>query len=365
MQRWLRKLRPVLKALFALAILAAIAWHFGRDLRDPRLWERSFHVRAPWLILSGVLYLFGFGISTVFWYRVLWSMGQQPSFPTALRAYFIGQMGKYLPGKAWALFLRASLIQGPRVSMLIALITSLYEVLMTMSSGALLALLLIPVLLPDNPATAGWPILHHIIYDRTLGGIELDRHSLIVVAACLLFLVGAPTLFYNRLIRRVASLRAAIKRYDLDETNVPRIPYSTIPLGLALIAICWFAWGASLWAVFEAILETPESFNPATIGRYTAYLGIAYVGGFLVLPIPSGLGVREYLLTLCLMPELTSIVGPDEDEARKLALLAALVLRVVWTAAEIVANAILYWLPGPGIRSVERITSDMPPETPS
>ena len=56
---------------------------------------------------------FGLGVSAVFWYGVLRAMGQCPSFATAIRAYYLGQMGKYLPGKAWALFLRAALIRGP------------------------------------------------------------------------------------------------------------------------------------------------------------------------------------------------------------------------------------------------------------
>lgn len=362
MQRWFGKWRPVLRALFALAILAAIGWHFGRDLRDPRLWERSF--RLPWLFLAGILYLLGFAFSTFFWYRLLWWMDQKPSFLTALRAYYIGQMGKYLPGKAWALFLRASLVQGPQVRTIIALITSLYEVLATMTSGALVAVLLLWFLVPETPSSDGWPILRHIFSDRSLEGVELDRRSLIVFALCLLGAVGTPTLLYNRLIKRVASLRSAIKRFATTDVAAPRIPFGTLPIGLLIIFGCWFLWGASLWLTFDAILDVPQPWNWAIYGRYTAYLAMAYVGGFLILPIPSGLGVREFLLTLFLMPELKHLVGPDEGHARQLALLAALVLRVVWTAAELVANAILYWLPGPGIRSVERITSETAPEKP-
>lgn len=358
MRRWFRKWW---KSLFALAILAAIAWHFGRDLRDPRLWDRSF--RVPWLILCGVLYLLGFAFSTVFWYRLLWSMGQQPSFLTTLRAYYIGQMGKYLPGKAWALFLRASLIQGPRVRIIIALITSLYEVLVTMTSGALVAVILIWLLVPQTSSSGGWPILRHI-KDQTLSGAEMDRHSLIVFALCLLAAVGLPSLAHNHLVKRIASLRVAIKRFAATEVTPPRIPFGTLPFGLAIISGCWFLWGTSLWAAFQAILETPEPWNWTTIGRYTAYLAMAYVGGFLILPVPSGFGVREFLLTLFLVPELAHLTG-TEEETQKLALLGALVCRVIWTAAELIANAILYWLPGPGIRDVDRMRSEEAPENPS
>src|SRR5947207_2455683 len=46
---------PILKACLALAILTAVGWQFGRDLRRPELWERPWHL--GWLILSGVCYV--------------------------------------------------------------------------------------------------------------------------------------------------------------------------------------------------------------------------------------------------------------------------------------------------------------------
>jgi uncharacterized membrane protein YbhN (UPF0104 family) len=63
-----------------------------------------------------------------------------------------------------------------------------------------------------------------------------------------------------------------------------------------------------------------------------AWVPLANVGGFIA-STPGGLGVREYLLQQALLPEL----GPER------ALLASLLLRIVWTVAE-VASALVMWL---------------------
>ena len=45
--------------------------------------------------------------------RTLRVLGQSVSLPLALRAYYIGQLGKYVPGKALVVILRAGLVRGP------------------------------------------------------------------------------------------------------------------------------------------------------------------------------------------------------------------------------------------------------------
>src|SRR5262249_12310137 len=148
MRPWLRNWWPVLKAVFAVLLLAAIGRQFARDLSHPDLAKYPLHL--GWLVLAGALYLLGLGFSAWFWYRVLRALGQWPAGLAAVRAYYIGHLGKYLPGKAWALVLRASLARGSGVRLGVAALTSFYEVLTTMAAGALLATLLFACLAPDT-----------------------------------------------------------------------------------------------------------------------------------------------------------------------------------------------------------------------
>ena len=66
-----------------------------------------------------------------------------------------------------------------------------------------------------------------------------------------------------------------------------------------------------------------------------ASVALATVAGFVVAVLPGGLGVREGVLMAALAPAL----GNDH------AVVAALSLRLVWVAAELVAAAVFFpWL---------------------
>ena len=78
--------------------------------------------------------------------------------------------------------------------------------------------------------------------------------------------------------------------------------------------------------------------GPWSVGECLDCIAIAalsYVAGF-VGQTPGGLGVREVILQQFLVPQLGG-------EAR--ALVVVLLLRVLWTAAELVAAGVLFWLP--------------------
>src|SRR5262249_27330391 len=149
----LKKLWPVAKVLMLLAILAGVGLVFARILQNPQLQENDplhrpplqilqdtlLHAQPAWLIGAAVLYLAGLGFSMYFWFRLLRALDQQPALPAMIRAYYIGHLGKYVPGKAWALLLRTTLAGGPGVRLSVAAMTAVYETLTTMAAGSLLA----------------------------------------------------------------------------------------------------------------------------------------------------------------------------------------------------------------------------------
>src|SRR5262245_4216158 len=124
MRQWLRRWWRVLKVLLTLAILAGVGWQFVRILQAPELqetgsprtpaqilWDHVRHARPGWLLASGGIYLFGLAFPALFWARLQRHLGQRlPGVAAVARAYYVSHLGKYLPGKAWALVLRASLI---------------------------------------------------------------------------------------------------------------------------------------------------------------------------------------------------------------------------------------------------------------
>jgi uncharacterized membrane protein YbhN (UPF0104 family) len=342
MRAWLRKWWPLLKAILALAIVVMIGRQFMRDLSRPELWQRR--LQPGWLVLSAVLYLLGLGCAAVYWYRLLVALGQQPVILPTLRAHYIGQMGKYLPGKAWALLLRSNLIRSPTTHVGVAVLTSFYEVFLTMSTGALLAAVYFGLQTTDWFAPVDWQVFGQI-WGILQGGqartAVLDPRPLLLLAVLLLLAIGIPSLppVFHRLVQKLA-----LPFRKAETGPVPTPGFASLLEGLVLTPGCWFLMGVSFWAALQAA-GVGAAWGWENWWRYTAFMALAYVFGFIIIFLPSGLGVRETLLVLLLVPDISQRLNLQTEAARSLAALAVILLRVVWTAGELVMVAALYWLP--------------------
>jgi uncharacterized membrane protein YbhN (UPF0104 family) len=333
----------LLKFLLAVAIIVAVGRRFALDLQGhSELF--SLPLRPCWLIGSALLYLLALGCSALYWHRLLQRLGQTPTPLSTIRAYYVGQLGKYLPGKAWALFIRSAMATRLGVSTGVALASSFYEVLTTMSVGALLSAVVFVTTALGTRSTIldfDWYAFGQLLMGRAAKDILL--HPLVpgLLALILLALVGPPILppIFNRIVGRIArSIRTS------DVTRLPRFSGAALAEGLVLMSGAWFLFGASLWAVLQGMLDRPTAWSWSTWLHYTAYIGLAYVAGFIILVIPSGLGVRELLLTPLLASELERSTEIGADSARFYAVTAVLLTRLVWTAAEMVIAGVVYWM---------------------
>jgi hypothetical protein len=230
-QAWWR----VAKAAVTLAILAGVGWQFVRILQAPELqgtegsrtpaqilWDQVRQARPGWLAASGALYLAGLGFPAFYWARLQRHLGQQLPGPVAVcRAYYVSHLGKYLPGKAWALVLRATLIGGPGVRVGVAGMAAFYEVLTSMTGGALFAAVLFAVLVPDRGALPDWSTIKALFTLRLTDTAALDREVLIVLALLVALPVGLPILppLFNRLVYR---LTTPFRQADADDGGVSR-----------------------------------------------------------------------------------------------------------------------------------------------
>ncbi len=328
----LRRAWPILKAILWLTILYFIGRQFARDLQRPELWRRPLH--PGWLLLSGLLYLVGLSLSAFYWRRLLGHLDKTPPLAPSLRAYYLGHLGKYLPGKAWALLLRTNLARSQGIPTGLATLTAFYEVLTTMAGGTLVAALLFVVLGADEGAGLNAETLRHLLWMEQPGEGGVQRSVVVLLSALLFvaFLVPLHPPIFNRLAHRMS-----LPFRERDAEQLPRIRFAYLLEGLVLTSLGWLLLGISFAAALRGIVGADWPLLDVRTARLPAIMGLAYVIGFVVLIAPGGLGVREFVLTLLLTPELLGVGGMGVEDARATVVLAVLVLRLVWTAAELIA----------------------------
>jgi len=286
-------------------LLALLAWGVRRYLSTALsdLDSYDWKLRPGWLILSAVLYLVGLLPCAWFWRRILRHFHQQPRSMDVVRAYFIGNLGKYVPGKAMVVVLRAGILREKQVDTTVAAVTVFYETLTMMAVGAAIAALLVAIL---------WS----------------DQTMAIVAAVGLMIVSVTPTL--PPVFRRLARLAGLGRTDPRVAGRLADFGYGELMTGWMVIAAGWFSLGLSLWAVLRGIgLDDVPLLE--TWPLCTAAVALAVVAGFLSL-VPGGAGVRESILLPLLAPRLGATVAVG----------AAILLRVVWLVAELIISAILF-----------------------
>ncbi len=322
-----------------LLIAAAVIWAIHRTISD--VWhklsehpEQLWAIRPGWLLVSGLLYLVGILPEGLFWHRALVSLGQQAPLGRTLRAYYLGHLGKYVPGKAVVVVMRTGLVCGPGVDVSIAAASVFLETLTMMASGAFLAAVVLVVYdvrhglsfwaatgggaFTGCPAMLGWISIH---------GWWLLA-SLAMAAA-----TGLPTL--PPVFARVARLLGVGRSDPAVAAKLAKFRYRTLLWGWLIMFAGWAFIGASLWAALKAV-GAPDLDLLGQLPLYMAATALALVAGFVVVLMPSGAIVREAVLMetlLLFFPRMGDVI----------ALVTALVLRLVWLVAELVISAILYF----------------------
>ncbi len=108
--RWQRLTIKSVKWAVTVVVLWAVARHVLRTWTDLRDQSRSFQFEPGWLIASGLLYLAGLVACGRFFERILQSSPTPVRLFPALRAYLVSHLGKYVPGKAMVVVVRAGMV---------------------------------------------------------------------------------------------------------------------------------------------------------------------------------------------------------------------------------------------------------------
>lgn len=300
----------LLKYAVVLVVLAAVAWQIRRRwVEAGEQAEAAVHeVRPAWLVAAGLFYLFGWLPAGIWWQQVMRATGQHPPWWASLRAYYVAHLGKYVPGKAMVLVLRAALVRRSGISAGCAVAAAIYENFFTMALGAALAGGLMLVTLQPRPA---WVVLAALVFVGT----------------------GLPALpaVFNRVARR---LSAILRRGEA--VQIRRLGMRDALVGMVELSAGWMLSGLSLGATLHAVggADGAALVDPGNWSLWTAAVALAIATGFAAVWFPGGLGVREGILVEVLTPS----VGPGP------ALVATLTWRLVTVLAEAAAAGVFYLL---------------------
>ena len=217
--------------------------------------------RPAWLGAAVVLAALGMASIGVVWGRVLHQLGVTVGVARVVAWYFVGELGKYVPGGVWPVVGRGELARRGGVPRSRAYTS----VALSLGLLYLASLFVVAAFLP----------------------FALSEGGFTPWMLCLLALPAGVVALHHRVLERVVlvvqRLTGKVVRVD-----VPRWRQS-----LTLVAWylpTWLFIGTATWAVARAL--TPD----APFARVVFAAVLSWVAGFLAVPVPAGAGIREAVL---------------------------------------------------------------------
>jgi glycosyltransferase 2 family protein len=284
-----------------LAVALAIVWFAGRSLA--RNWEQlrtqplDWRLQPGWVLLSCLVVWSMYAILIVAWRRMLGAWGQPLDGWTAARIWTVSSLGKYVPGKVWAVAGMALMSKDAGIAPWAATGSAVILQALAVGTGAAVA------------ACTGAGAL-----ESARPGIRVALLALVAASV-----TGIVLLLWPPVLRRLLSLAGS----DLTGGTAPAA--GGIAFGIASNFVAWVGYGVALWLLARGIL--PDS--GLTLLLAIAAFAASYLAGFLALLVPGGFGVREGLLILMLQ-------GPMGIGA---ATVLALASRLLLTVTEVGAAA--------------------------
>ncbi len=322
-----RLLWTAFKWVLFVAVVCAVGYQGWILWNDDRLASTDFQavvLHYGWLAAAVVLYIAAWIPALIYWRWLLRAVGDQVPLLQVARAYYTGHLGKYVPGKAGVILIRATMIAGAGGRFGRAALTAGYEALTTIGTGIAVAVMLAPWIFPDFVAA------QNLKWLLALPGYPYIV-PLLVAAVCLALLPVTAKLF-----ARVAGKFAGTDEETTNDTVLDTKPISSGLLlrGSLMMIVCWCMHGLSLGCIIRG--TGGASFDLSQWPFWTATVAGAISGGFLAVFAPGGLGVREGLL----------IIALDHQIGPKQAVAVAVIMRLVSIIGELGATAGL-WKFGP------------------
>jgi glycosyltransferase 2 family protein len=245
-----------------------------------------------WAVLAATVFaLAGIWFSFLSWRALLVDFGSVVPLTGAMRIFFVGQLGKYVPGKVWPILAQVRLGRAHQVPGRTSAAAAGIVTLITLGAGLVVTAVTLPALGADAMSRYWWTLL------------------VLPVAVLVLW----PPVLNTILARLMKLARREPMPKPLSTGGVARA------VGWALVM--WLCYGFHLWI----LLAGTQALTPGLLIRCIGAFAGSWAIGFLLLLAPAGLGPREVALVAMLAGAVSQPV----------ALVAALISRLLLTVADV------------------------------
>jgi glycosyltransferase 2 family protein len=268
-----RRLIGLLRLAVAVVILAAVVWAVARNWADVSRDLARVHPAA--LVAALVLALVGPVLTMLGWRVLMADLGSPLHVAPSAGIFFVGQLGKYLPGSVWSVLAQAEMGARLDVPRRRSGVVGLVSIGLGVLTGLLVGLPALALLIgSSHAASAAWLLL----------ALPL------VVVAC----------WPRALNLLVAIGLRVLRREPLEHELSGRAVLVTVVLFVA----SWLAFGLQTWVLARSVggVNGTGSLTLATLSGYA----LAATIGQLAVIAPAGVGVRESLLVFLLGSSMTS-----------------------------------------------------------
>ncbi len=255
-------LRSVLSLALQLAVLGAVLVFMGLAVR--RSWDEigpTWRALRPLWLAGGVLLLAlgWFGLAIV-WHSLNRQMGDNLPLRKALRAYLVGQLGKYVPGKVWAVAARIHIARTQGGRSVPAFASTTVEQVLWMASGLGIG--------------CGFLGFSRAVPANLRAGLAV------------LAVAGVALMLWPSLFSRLVALAARMVRRRVE---VRDLRTRTLLQFLVLHCALWIWVGVGFVCVVAAVYPV----NMNQVLGLCAVFAVSRVAGVLVVFAPAGMGVTE------------------------------------------------------------------------
>jgi hypothetical protein len=258
-------------APYIFIVLAGAAALFAISKRREELVVVLGHLGPVAVVASLVFGMLGTGASYMLWRQMLLGLGVDHPRADSFRVFFVGQLGKYLPGSVWPLVAQMEYGKKNGIARRTILAANVLTLALSLAVGLVIGAALLPLASTSALRTYGWfylvlPFLLALLHPRTIPGL-LDW------------------------------LFARIGRPPMGQ----RLSWSAMWRAACWGLLSWVLLGLHLYALTSGLGVTGPRVLAATIGGFA----LAASAGILFIPAPAGAGIRDVVLIASLGVSLT------------------------------------------------------------